>query len=171
MTYLWEPDERYTAEAERLAQRAQAQESQAIAVRRLLAQLPRELRMATHVPGTQAWQATLEGGGPLLHDALARRLSDFPFPLVTPAPPRPLPTPRRFTLPAAGPDSAPAAVCAAAIFAAHGRRRAPRAVFSAYARGPEHRLRGAVPVARLRWLRRAAGAVTVAAPYARCAVT
>ncbi|EOU9530643.1 pyrroloquinoline quinone biosynthesis protein PqqF [Cronobacter dublinensis] len=106
MTYLWEPDERYTAEAERLAQRAQAQESQAIAVRRLLAQLPRELLMATHVPGAQAWQATLEGGGPLLRDALARRLSDFPFPLVPPAPPRPLPTPRRFTLPAAGPDSA-----------------------------------------------------------------
>ncbi|WP_407044060.1 hypothetical protein [Cronobacter dublinensis] len=106
MTYLWEPDERYTAEAERLAQRAQAQESQAIAVRRLLVQLPRELLMATHVPGAQAWQATLEGGGPLLRDALARRLSDFPFPLVTPAPPCPLPTPRPFTLPAAGPDSA-----------------------------------------------------------------
>ncbi|MEX5384180.1 pyrroloquinoline quinone biosynthesis protein PqqF [Cronobacter muytjensii] len=106
MTYLWEPDNRYRAEAERLAQRAQAEENQAIAVRRLLAQLPRELLMATRVPGAQAWQATLDGGGPLLRDALARRLSDFPFPLVTPQPPRPLPAPHRFTLPANGTDSA-----------------------------------------------------------------
>ncbi|MBF4835612.1 pyrroloquinoline quinone biosynthesis protein PqqF [Cronobacter malonaticus] len=106
MTYLWEPDDRYGAEAERLATRAQAQEDQAIAVRRLLAQLPRELLKATAAPGAQAWQATLESGGPLLRDALARRLSDFPFPLVTPTPPRPLPAPHRFTLPANGADSA-----------------------------------------------------------------
>ncbi|WP_105628494.1 pyrroloquinoline quinone biosynthesis protein PqqF [Cronobacter malonaticus] len=106
MTYLWEPDDRYSAEAGRLAARAQAQEDQAIAVRRLLAQLPRELLMATGGPRAQAWQATLDGGGPLLRDALARRLSDFPFPLVTPTPPRPLPAPHRFTLPAHGADSA-----------------------------------------------------------------
>ncbi|MDI7691573.1 pyrroloquinoline quinone biosynthesis protein PqqF [Cronobacter malonaticus] len=106
MTYLWEPDDRYGAEAERLATRAQAQEAQAIAVRRLLAQLPRELLMATGDTSAQAWQATLEGGGPLLRDALARRLSDFPFPLITPKPPRPLPAPHRFTLPANGADSA-----------------------------------------------------------------
>ncbi|ELY2859426.1 pyrroloquinoline quinone biosynthesis protein PqqF [Cronobacter sakazakii] len=106
MTYLWEPDDRYGAEAERLAARAQAQEAQAIAVRRLLAQLPRELLKAAGDTSAQAWQATLEGGGPLLRDALARRLTDFPFPLVTPTPPRPLPAPHRFTLPANGTDSA-----------------------------------------------------------------
>lgn len=106
MTYLWEPDDRYGAEAERLAARAQAQEDQAIAVRRLLAQLPRELLKAAGDTSAQAWQATLEGGGPLLRDALARRLTDFPFPLVTPTPPRPLPAPHRFTLPANGADSA-----------------------------------------------------------------
>ncbi len=106
MTYLWEPDDRYGAEAERLAARAQAQEDQAIAVRRLLAQLPRELLMAAGDTSAQAWQATLDGGGPLLRDALARRLTDFPFPLVTPKPPRPLPAPHRFTLPANGTDSA-----------------------------------------------------------------
>ncbi|ELY2786035.1 pyrroloquinoline quinone biosynthesis protein PqqF [Cronobacter sakazakii] len=106
MTYLWEPDDRYGAEAERLAARAQTQEDQAIAVRRLLAQLPRELLMAAGDTSAQAWQATLEGGGPLLRDALARRLTDFPFPLVTPKPPRPLPAPHRFTLPANGTDSA-----------------------------------------------------------------
>ncbi|EPU7482085.1 pyrroloquinoline quinone biosynthesis protein PqqF, partial [Cronobacter sakazakii] len=50
--------------------------------------------------------ATLDGGGPLLRDALARRLTDFPFTLVTPTPPRPLPAPHRFTLPANGTDSA-----------------------------------------------------------------
>ncbi|MGF3146453.1 pyrroloquinoline quinone biosynthesis protein PqqF [Cronobacter sakazakii] len=106
MTYLWEPDDRYGAEAERLAARAQTQEYQAIAVRRLLAQLPRELLKAAGDTSAQAWQATLEGGGPLLRDALARRLTDFPFPLVTPTPPRPLPAPHRFTLPASGTDSA-----------------------------------------------------------------
>ncbi|WP_234008364.1 hypothetical protein [Cronobacter sakazakii] len=106
MTYLWEPDDRYGAEAERLAARAQAQEDQAIAVRRLLAQLPRELLKAAGDTSAQAWQATLEGGGPLLRDALARRLTDFPFPLVAPTPPRPLPAPHRFTLPANGTDSA-----------------------------------------------------------------
>lgn len=106
MTYLWEPDDRYGAEAERLAARAQAQEAQAIAVRRLLAQLPRELLKAAGDTSAQSWQATLEGGGPLLRDALARRLTDFPFPLVTPTPPRPLPAPHRFTLPANGADSA-----------------------------------------------------------------
>ncbi|MDQ9202471.1 insulinase family protein [Cronobacter sakazakii] len=106
MTYLWEPDDRYGAEAERLAARAQAQEAQAIAVRRLLAQLPRELLKAAGDTSAQAWQATLEGGGPLLRDALARRLTDFPFPLVAPTPPRPLPAPHRFTLPANGTDSA-----------------------------------------------------------------
>ncbi|ELY4033923.1 pyrroloquinoline quinone biosynthesis protein PqqF [Cronobacter sakazakii] len=106
MTYLWEPDDRYGAEAERLAARAQAQEAQAIAVRRLLAQLPRELLKAAGDTSAQAWQATLEGGGPLLRDALARRLTDFPFPLVTPTPPRPLPAPHRFTLPTNGTDSA-----------------------------------------------------------------
>ncbi|ELY3739556.1 pyrroloquinoline quinone biosynthesis protein PqqF [Cronobacter sakazakii] len=106
MTYLWEPDDRYGAEAERLAARAQAQEAQAIAVRRLLAQLPRELLKAAGDTSAQAWQATLEGGGPLLRDALARRLTDFPFTLVTPTPPRPLPAPHRFTLPANGADNA-----------------------------------------------------------------
>ncbi|ELY4219124.1 pyrroloquinoline quinone biosynthesis protein PqqF [Cronobacter sakazakii] len=106
MTYLWEPDDRYGAEAERLAARAQTQEAQAIAVRRLLAQLPRELLKAAGDTSAQAWQATLEGGGPLLRDALARRLTDFPFPLVAPTPPRPLPAPHRFTLPANGTDSA-----------------------------------------------------------------
>ncbi|EPE7079210.1 pyrroloquinoline quinone biosynthesis protein PqqF [Cronobacter sakazakii] len=106
MTYLWEPDDRYGAEAERLAARAQAQEAQAIAVRRLLAQLPRELLKAAGDTSAQAWQATLEGGGPLLRDALARRLTDFPFPLVTPTPPRPLPAPHRFTLPTNGADNA-----------------------------------------------------------------
>ncbi|ELY5886018.1 pyrroloquinoline quinone biosynthesis protein PqqF [Cronobacter sakazakii] len=106
MTYLWEPDDRYGAEAERLAARAQAQEAQAIAVRRLLAQLPRELLKAAGDTSAQAWQATLEGGGPLLRDALARRLTDFPFPIVAPTPPRPLPAPHRFTLPTNGTDSA-----------------------------------------------------------------
>lgn len=60
-----------------------AREMQGSAVRRLLAQLPRELTTADIHPAQQAWQAHLAGGDAALHQALSRLLSTFIFPVET----------------------------------------------------------------------------------------
>ncbi|MDT3409838.1 UNVERIFIED_ORG: hypothetical protein QE398_000207 [Atlantibacter sp. SORGH_AS 304] len=60
-----------------------AREMQGSAVRRLLAQLPRELTTSVAQPTQQVWQAHLAGGDAALHQALSRLLSAFIFPVET----------------------------------------------------------------------------------------
>lgn len=58
-----------------------ALERQGSAIRRLLAQLPRELHAAMAKPTQQHWQAQLTGGNAGLHQALSRLLSEFIYPI------------------------------------------------------------------------------------------
>lgn len=75
-------------QAQRLIKRMEAQEGRAMAIRRLLAQLPRELRreqqfiLAEQGKGALAWLAQLDGGNDALHQTLSHLLSDFPFSIV-----------------------------------------------------------------------------------------
>ncbi|WLI78047.1 pyrroloquinoline quinone biosynthesis protein PqqF [Kosakonia sp. H02] len=84
-----------------------AVEMQGSAVRRLLAQLPRELQAAIAQPAQNHWQARLTGGSAQLHQALSQLLSEFIFPLKAEAAAPVLPSPgQHYTLDAQDEDNA-----------------------------------------------------------------
>lgn len=108
-------------QAQRQIQRGNEQEARTIAIRRLLAQLPRELydnqRTTIAEQGgseqhENAWLAQLDGGDEALQQALSHLLSDFPLAIIDPptieTPPtlKPVTAGYHFSLPATDEDNA-----------------------------------------------------------------